>query len=89
MRKLDNTIEINGRRGRARKQIVGYTVRIAGHLEKSTLDLNGDVTIDNQSDGDALISGAIPDQARLMKLLLQLHNVGITILSVKALIRRR
>jgi hypothetical protein len=89
MRKLDDPIEINVRRGRARKQIVSYTVRIAGHLEPSTLDLNGDVTIDNQSDGDALLSGAIPDQAMLMKLLLQLHNVGITILSVKALIRRR
>ena len=89
MQKLDNTIEINVRRGCARKQIVGYTVRIAGHLEQSTLDLNGGLTIDNQPDGDALISGPMPDQAMLMKLLLQLHNTGITILSVKALIRRR
>ena len=88
MRRLDNTTEINVQR-RARKQIVGYTVRIAGHLDQSTIDLNSDVAIDNQSDGDALISGPIPDQAMLMKLLLQLYNTGITILSVKAHIRRR
>jgi len=87
MRKTKDNLEIKVRSRRAKRHITGYAVRIAGHLDPSTLDMNGDLAIANQPGGDALISGAIPDQAMLMKLLLQLHNLGITILSVKALTR--
>jgi hypothetical protein len=49
----------------------------------------GEVSIVNQANGDALLSGSIPDQSALLRVLLRLHDLGLTVLSVKALKRRR
>jgi hypothetical protein len=69
--------------------VLGYEIRVAGHLESETLEWYGDISISNQPDGDAILSGSIPDQAALMRVLLRLHDLGLTILSLKALKRRR
>jgi hypothetical protein len=47
------------------------------------------VSIANQENGDALLTGSIPDQAALLSVLLRLNDLGLTILSVKALRRSR
>jgi hypothetical protein len=74
---------------RRRKSIRGYEIRVASHLEDTDAEWFGAASIANQENGDALLSGAIPDQAALMSVLLRLHDLGLTILSVKALRRRR
>ncbi len=73
----------------ARKTVLGYEIRVAGHLEEGAFDWIGEVAVANQANGDALISGSIPDQSALLRVLLRLHDLGLTILSVKALKRRR
>ncbi len=81
--------ERNLRRQPGRQAIQGYEIRVAGHLESGAFDWFGEVVISNLENGDALLSGAIPDQPALLRVLLRLHDLGITILSVKALKRRR
>ena len=79
----------NNRRRRRINPVRGYEIRVAGHLEDTAFEWLGVVSIANQANGDALLTGSIPDQAALMRVLLHLHDLGLTILSVKALRRRR
>jgi len=74
---------------RRSKPIRGYVIRVAGHLEDTVFEWFGAVSITDQENGDALLTGSIPDQAALMGVLLHLHDLGLTILSVKALRRRK
>jgi len=69
------------------RQIQGYSVRVAGHLEENPLE-GPAAALTNQPGGDALFSG-IADQAALMRALLHLHEMGLTILSVKPIMNRR
>ena len=78
----------NNPKRRRRKPIQGYEIRVAGHLEDTAFEWFGAVSIADQRNGDALLTGSIPDQAALLRVLLRLHDLGLTILSVKALKRR-
>ncbi len=69
--------------------ITGYEIEVLGHLEESTLDWLGDVTIANQAAGTAYLAGSIPDQSALLRILLHLNDLGMVILGVKALHDRR
>jgi hypothetical protein len=77
------------RRWRPSKPVQGYEIQVAGHLEEGAFDWFGEVVIANQENGSALLSGDIPDQAALLRMLLHLNDLGLTILSVKALRRRK
>jgi hypothetical protein len=79
----------NNPRRRRSKPIQGYEIRVAGYLECTAFEWFGAVSIAKQEDGDTLVTGSIPDQAALMRVLLHLNDLGLTILSVKALRRRR
>ncbi len=76
------------KRRRRLKPGQGYEIQVAGHLEEGAFDWYGEIMIANQENGNALLSGAIPDQAALLRVLLRLNDLGLTILSVKALKRR-
>ncbi len=71
------------------KAVQGYEIQVAGHLEEEAFDWFGEVVIANHENGNAMLSGAIPDQAALLRVLLHLNDLGLTILSVKALKSRR
>jgi hypothetical protein len=86
---MHSNIKIKSKRPRRARSIQGYEIRIEGHLEEVDGERLGEVTIANQAGGEALLSGSIPDQAALMRVLLDLHHLGITILSVKARKRSR
>ena len=73
------------KRTRHSRSITGYEIRVAGHLDEPPSELFGAISVANRAGGEALLSGAIPDQAALMRVLLSLHNLGITILSVKCI----
>jgi hypothetical protein len=76
------------RNPRRNRPVRGYEIRVSGHLEDATLDGYAEVSVANQADGDALLSGPIPDQSALLAVLLRLHDLGMTILGVRAIKRR-
>ena len=78
----------NNPKQRRSMPIQGYEIRVAGHLEDTAFDWFGAMSIANQQNGDAFLTGSIPDQAALMRVLLHLNDLGLTILSVEALRRR-
>jgi len=86
---MRNQLGRNSKSRRRSRPILGYEIRVKGHLETTALEWFGEIWVANLEDGDALISGSIPDQSALMRVLLHLHDLGLTILSVKALQGRR
>jgi hypothetical protein len=62
-----------------------YHIRIKGHLDEALAGWFEDMTVSNLEDGDALLSGPLPDQAALQGLLKRISNLGLTLISVNAL----
>jgi hypothetical protein len=81
--------EIKTKFRRRNRPIQGYAIRIAGNLDELDFEWFGALSISNQENGAALLSGSIPDQAALLRVLLRLNDLGLTILSVKAIKQRR
>jgi len=75
--------------GRHPRVIQDYEVRVAGHLDESVLDWLGEVLVANRTNGETTLTGSIPDQAALLRILLRLNDLGITVLAVKAIYSRR
>jgi hypothetical protein len=81
--------EIKTRFRRRNRPIQGYVIQVAGNLGELDFEWFGALSISNQENGAALLSGSIPDQAALLRVLLRLNDLGLTILSVKTIKRRR
>jgi hypothetical protein len=76
--------------GRQHPRVIqGYEVRVAGHLDESAVDWLGEVSVVNRINGETTLTGSIPDQAALLRILLRLNDLSITILAVKAIYSRR
>lgn len=71
------------------RAIRGYEIRVGGHLDENARDWLGEVSIANLANGEVALTGAIPDQAALLGILLRLNDRGITILAAKAIYSRR
>ena len=56
------------------------TIQFKGHLSAQWCDWLGGLTIENQPNGEALLSGTLPDQAALFGVLGQVRDLGLTIL---------
>jgi hypothetical protein len=74
---------------RRRRPIRGYEIRVWGHLGATALDWFGEVAISNRRNGEARLASSIPDQAALLRVLLHLNDLGLTILEVKSITRKR
>lgn len=61
-----------------------YQIIVDGHLEATWQDWFEGMTITNQENGDALISGHLPDQAALYGILNRISNLGLTLISVNS-----
>jgi hypothetical protein len=61
-----------------------YQIRIAGHLGPTLAAWFDDLTVTNEPDGGAVLSGFIVDQAALYGVLLKIHHLGLTLLSVNS-----
>jgi len=70
------------------RPVQGYEIRVAGHLDETAFDWFGEIQVANRASGDALLSGSIPDQAAMLSVLLRLNDLGLSILSVRAIRRR-
>jgi hypothetical protein len=59
-----------------------YHIRVKGHLDLHWADWFDGLTITHQENGETLLAGPIIDQAALYGLLLKVHNLNLTLLSV-------
>jgi hypothetical protein len=59
-----------------------YQIRISGHLESAWADWFSGLAISNLENGEALLSGSLPDQAALHGVLNRISNLGLTLISV-------
>jgi hypothetical protein len=71
--------------GRKRKRMdkpTFYQIRVKGHLDEILADWFDGLTISNQEDGEAVLSGCLPDQAALQGVLNRISNLGLNLISV-------
>ena len=59
-----------------------YQIRIKGHIDNTWTDWFTPLTIVNESDGEATLTGAVRDQAELHGLLNKVFNLNLTLLAV-------
>jgi hypothetical protein len=60
-----------------------YEIRVKGHLDEEWSEWLGGMTIAQQEDGTSLLAGAVIDQSALQGLLLKLHDLGLSLVSVQ------
>jgi hypothetical protein len=61
-----------------------YEIKVEGHLDETLAGWFEDLAVSNLEDGDALLSGLLPDQAALQGVLKRISNLGLTLVSVNA-----
>ncbi len=61
-----------------------YHIRVNGHLDDSWAEWFDGLSISNQENGDALLSGLIQDQTALHGILNRISNLGLTLISLEA-----
>jgi len=61
-----------------------YHIKIKGHLDVTLASWFEDLTVSNLEEGDALLSGPLPDQAALQGILKRISDLGLTLISVNA-----
>ena len=59
-----------------------YEIRVKGHLDQHWSAWFDGMTITNEANGDAIISGLLVDQAALHSLLTKVYNLNLTLISV-------
>jgi len=59
-----------------------YEIRVKGHLDQRWSAWFDGMTINNQANGDTIISGPLVDQAALHSLLVKIYNLNLTLISV-------
>jgi hypothetical protein len=59
-----------------------YQIRVKGHLEPQRSAWFDGMTITNEENGEATLTGAVCDQAALHGLLLKVQNLNLTLISL-------
>lgn len=59
-----------------------YEIKLKGHLDENWEDWLGGLEISNDEHGYSLLTGIIPDQAALHGILLQIRDLGLTLISI-------
>ena len=62
----------------------GYALRVDGHLDRHWRSRFGDLELTHHGDGTSTLAGPVTDQSQLHGLLAGLRDIGVTILSVRA-----
>ena len=57
-------------------------IRVKGHLSDQWVDWFGGLEIDNQPEGEAVLSGPLPDQAALYGVLNRMRDLGLALVSL-------
>ena len=61
-----------------------YHIEVKGHLDDTWSEWFEGLTITNQEDGEAILSGFLQDQAALQGVLNRISSLGLTLISVNA-----
>ena len=61
-----------------------YHIRIKGHLSAHWSDWFDGMTIRNEPNGDAVLTGPVADQAALHGLLTKIRDLGLPLLALRA-----
>ena len=64
-----------------------YQIRIKGHLDDRWSDWFDGLTITQETDGNTLLTGPVVDQSALYCLLKKVHDLGLSLISVKKIER--
>jgi hypothetical protein len=59
-----------------------YRIRVKGHLSEQWASWFAGLTLENLPDGDALLSGRLPDQPALYGVLNCIRDIGLILISV-------
>lgn len=59
-----------------------YEIRVNGHLESTWSDWFDGLAITNLENGEAMLSGYLPDQAALHGVLKRISNLSLTLIAV-------
>jgi hypothetical protein len=59
-----------------------YHIRVKGYLDDAWADWFEGLTITNQEDGKAMLSGSLPDQAALHGVLNNIFRLGLVLISL-------
>jgi len=63
-----------------------YQIRVKGHLDAAWAEWFEGLTISNQEDGDAILSGYLQDQSALQGIFNRITNLGLTLISVNPIL---
>jgi hypothetical protein len=61
-----------------------YKICVKSHLESTWADWFDGLAISNLENGEAMLSGYLPDQAALHGVLNRISNLGLSLISVNA-----
>ena len=61
-----------------------YEIKVKGHLDQTLAGWFEDLNVSNLEDGNAILSGPLPDQAALQGVLNRISNLGLALISVNA-----
>ena len=64
-------------------KLIAYQIQVQGHITILLSELFAPLSVSNESTGVALLQGELRDQAELLALLLKLHSLNFTLLSVR------
>lgn len=59
-----------------------YRIRVKGHLSEQWVNWFAGLTLENLPDGDAVLSGRLPDQPALYGVLSRIRDIGLILISV-------
>jgi hypothetical protein len=62
-----------------------FEIKVGGHLDAHWSDRLGGLTIHHDSRGNTLLTGIITDQAALHGILVQIRDLGLTLISLNPL----
>jgi hypothetical protein len=62
-----------------------YEICVEGHLSESWSDWFDGLTLQNAPGGETILSGSFIDQAALFGMLIKLHSLNLTLISVNRL----
>ncbi len=62
-----------------------YELRVGRHLDDHWTEWFGNLALTREKDGTTTLRGPVPDQAALHGLLIKVRDLGITLISVRAI----
>ena len=62
--------------------MIRYEIRVKGHLDQRWSEWFDGMTITNEENGNAIISGPMVDQAALHSMLVKVFNLNLTLIAV-------